>query len=99
MSRCIQCHVEVLEDESAFCSLDCETYWVNAAVELVDTLALAEAIEAIKILDRDSESPSLFSGDAALRRVALKNAALRMPCRPFVKFIYLYFWRRGWLPR
>ncbi len=57
--------------------------------------SLAEAIEAIKILDRDSESPSLFSGDAALRRVALKNAALRMPCRPFVKFIYLYFWRRG----
>jgi glycosyltransferase involved in cell wall biosynthesis len=57
--------------------------------------ALAEAIEAIKVLENPEKSPSLRSGDAALRRVAIKNAALRVPCRPLVKFIYLYLWRRG----
>lgn len=57
--------------------------------------ALSEAIEAIKVLEHQGTSPSLLSGDPALRRVAVKNAALRVPFRPILKFIYLYFWRRG----
>lgn len=59
--------------------------------------SLSEAIEAIKILDGASKSPSIFCGDTALRRVAIKNLALRLPCRPLIKFLYLYLWKRGLL--
>lgn len=39
----------------------------------------------------------LFSRDAATKRRALKTLAYRMPGRPFLMFIYLYFFRLGLL--
>ncbi len=39
----------------------------------------------------------LFSRDPLSRRAALKALAYRLPCRPFLIFIYLYFIRMGFL--
>ena len=51
-------------------------------------------MKALREVDPDV---SLFSKDPALKRVALKNLALRLPARPFAKFIYLYLFRLGFL--
>lgn len=59
-----------------------------------------EALEGIKVIHQRSQDRSglgLFSSDRALRRRALKNLSFRLPCRPFIKFWYLYLWQRGWL--
>ncbi|MDI9432167.1 MAG: glycosyltransferase family 2 protein [Planctomycetota bacterium] len=39
----------------------------------------------------------LFSSDPTVRRRAGKQLAYRLPCRPFLVFCYLYFFRRGFL--
>jgi len=58
----------------------------------------AEAVEAMRVLDEGSASVAgLFQGDKAQRRAALKRLAWHLPCRPTLKFIYLYFLRLGWL--
>lgn len=59
--------------------------------------SLSEAKEGLKALREEDPDVSLFSKDKALKRVALKNLALRLPGRPFAKFIYLYILRRGFL--
>ena len=57
-----------------------------------------EALEGIKLLQGVvRKEGSLFTGDAALRRQALKNLSFHLPCRSLLKFIYLYFIRRGFL--
>jgi glycosyltransferase involved in cell wall biosynthesis len=43
------------------------------------------------------EPRKLFSRDAVVRRRTLKQLTLNAPCRPFLKFSYLYFVRRGLL--
>lgn len=59
--------------------------------------AKSEAIEAIRALETSDPSVSIFSSDKALRRVAVKNASLKMPMRPVLKFLYLYVVRLGLL--
>ncbi len=59
--------------------------------------SLSEAKEGLKALQKQDPNVSFFSKDRALKRVALKNLALRLPFRPFLKFSYLYFFRRGFL--
>lgn len=59
--------------------------------------SLAEAKEGLKALREQDPDISLFSKDRALQRVALKNLALRLPGRPFAKFLYLYVLRMGFL--
>jgi len=39
----------------------------------------------------------LVSSDPTMRRKTLKQLAYRLPCRPFLVFCYLYFFRRGFL--
>ena len=39
----------------------------------------------------------LVSGDANRRRRALKEISYRLPMRPFLRFLYMYVWRRGFL--
>jgi glycosyltransferase involved in cell wall biosynthesis len=39
----------------------------------------------------------LFSSDPTVRRKCLKQLAYRLPCRPFLVFCYLYFFRMGFL--
>jgi len=43
------------------------------------------------------EFRKLFSKDSVARRRTLKQMTLNAPGRPFLKFIYLYFFRRGFL--
>lgn len=59
--------------------------------------SLSEAKEGLKALRQQDPDVSLFSKDRALKRVALKNLALRLPGRPFAKFIYLYVLKMGFL--
>ena len=57
-----------------------------------------EAIEAVKAREQIAFRMSdLTSSDPNLRRRALKEIFFRLPARPAVKFIYYYFWRRGFL--
>lgn len=69
------------------------TEWVDKH----NKYALAEAKEGLKALKSQDKDVSLFSGDKALRRVALKNLALRLPGRPIIKFCYLYLLKFGFL--
>jgi glycosyltransferase involved in cell wall biosynthesis len=57
-----------------------------------------EAAETIKELEQGRVDWSgLLAPDPIRRRIALKHFSFRMPCRPLLKFIYLYFIRRGFL--
>ena len=57
-----------------------------------------EALEGMKLLNGSAQSgASLFSGDSATRRKALKNLSFQLPCRSLLKFFYLYFIKRGFL--
>ncbi|MFG0315241.1 MAG: glycosyltransferase family 2 protein [Phycisphaerales bacterium] len=57
-----------------------------------------EANETMKAL---AENPvrvgNLFSTDRNTRRLELKNISFRMPCRPLLKFLYMYVLGRGFL--
>ena len=57
-----------------------------------------EALEGMKLITgKAGVQPSVFCRDSALRRRALKNLSFRLPCRPVIKFIYLYILKRGFL--
>jgi glycosyltransferase involved in cell wall biosynthesis len=49
-----------------------------------------------EVLDRLQLS-DLWSPQATARRKALKQIAYRLPCRPFTVFLFLYFFRMGFL--
>lgn len=57
-----------------------------------------EANETMKALE---ENPvrigNLFSSDRNTRRLELKNISFRMPCRPLLKFVFMYVIGRGFL--
>jgi glycosyltransferase involved in cell wall biosynthesis len=58
----------------------------------------AEAAEAVRQLESGSPGWSgLLGGDGLERRRALKDLSYRLPGRPWLKFIYLYFLRLGFL--
>ncbi|MES2632444.1 MAG: glycosyltransferase family 2 protein [Pseudomonadota bacterium] len=48
-------------------------------------------------LGRELGWMSLVSGDALVRRAALKRVAARLPARGIAYFLYSYLWRRGFL--
>lgn len=58
----------------------------------------AEAAEALKSLARaEVDVPGLISPDPVRRRRALKEVSFRLPCRPALRFAYMYLVRRGFL--
>jgi hypothetical protein len=57
----------------------------------------SEASETMKSWEQDFPKGDLISRDPVKRRRALKLLSMRMPARPFLKFCYMYFWRRGFL--
>jgi glycosyltransferase involved in cell wall biosynthesis len=60
--------------------------------------SLLEAMEGMKLKnDCHFSLSALLSGDAAIRRKALKNLSFKMPLRSLLKFCYLYFLRLGFL--
>ncbi len=58
--------------------------------------ALAEAREHLQRAGHGSWT-ELFARDALLRRRALKRTSYALPCRPALRFVYQYFFRRGFL--
>jgi len=57
-----------------------------------------EANETMKALvDNPIRLRNLFSRDKNSRRIELKNLSFRMPCRPILKFLYMYILGRGFL--
>ena len=57
-----------------------------------------EATELLKVRDgAAAPSKNLFSSDPNEKRRALKDLFSRLPARPLIKFVYYYFWRRGFL--
>jgi hypothetical protein len=61
--------------------------------------ASLEAQETVKAL-RDGRidwAGLVSSGDPVRRRKALKSLSFRLPCRPLLRFIYMYFVKAGFL--
>lgn len=57
-----------------------------------------EANETMKALaDNPVKIGNLFSSDRNTRRLELKNISFRMPCRPLLKFVFMYVIGRGFL--
>lgn len=57
-----------------------------------------EANETMKALANNPvKLANLFSSDRNTRRLELKNISFRMPCRPMLKFVYMYVIGRGFL--
>jgi glycosyltransferase involved in cell wall biosynthesis len=57
-----------------------------------------EAGETVKALrEKDIHFRELFTADQIRRRHVLKTLSFRMPFRPFLKFIYMYFLKLGLL--
>jgi glycosyltransferase involved in cell wall biosynthesis len=57
-----------------------------------------EAEESLKSLARGGVAFSeLLSGEPATRRRSLKELSFRLPCRPALRFLYMYFLRLGLL--
>jgi glycosyltransferase involved in cell wall biosynthesis len=57
-----------------------------------------EAIEGIKVIKGETGiSPSLFNKDPSIRRMALKQLSFKAPLRPLLKFLYMYFFKKGLL--
>jgi glycosyltransferase involved in cell wall biosynthesis len=56
-----------------------------------------EAEALIRELQGKPNLLNIFSTDPTIRRKSLKQVAYRLPCRPFLVFCYLYFFRLGFL--
>ncbi|HTC21201.1 MAG TPA: glycosyltransferase family 2 protein [bacterium] len=56
-----------------------------------------EAREGVKTMSEPWKGTDLVSGDPFVRRRALKALSYRIPCKPLLKFIYLYFFKCGFL--
>lgn len=69
---------------------------MNAWYEKHNRYSWFEARESVeKTKSRDISLSGLFSRDAIRRRRALKELSMRLPFRPILRFIYMYFLRMG----
>lgn len=71
---------------------------LNAWFDKHNKYSWQEAMETIKSL-RESrvQWKALFSRDPAARRRTLKELSFRSPCRPLLRFFYMYFLKMGFL--
>ena len=71
---------------------------LNAWFEKHNRYSWHEAGESIRSLSKGSATVrDLFSRAPAARRRALKELSFRLPCRPFLRFVYMYLVRLGFL--
>jgi glycosyltransferase involved in cell wall biosynthesis len=71
---------------------------LNAWFEKHNRYSQQEAEESLKSLANGQWSlQHLLSRDAVARRRALKELSFRLPCRPLLRFAYMYFLRWGFL--
>jgi hypothetical protein len=71
---------------------------LNAWFDKHNKYSWHEAEESLKSLRAGPFAwRELVSLDSIKRRRALKELSVRLPCRPFLRFLYMYLWRRGFL--
>lgn len=71
---------------------------LKAWFEKHNRYAWGEAAESFKSLSRDSfKWTELLAADPVVRRRALKELSFRLPARPWLRFLYMYFLRLGFL--
>jgi glycosyltransferase involved in cell wall biosynthesis len=71
---------------------------LNAWFEKHNRYSWHEAAESLQALAADRfRWIDLFSGNAVTRRHMLKELSFRLPCRPLLRFVYMYFLRLGFL--
>ena len=71
---------------------------LNAWFEKHNRYSWQEAEESLKSLAGNGFNwRALFAKSPASRRRALKELSFRLPCRPLLRFLYMYFWHRGFL--
>jgi glycosyltransferase involved in cell wall biosynthesis len=69
---------------------------VEVFVEKHNRYSNWEARVALSERQRDA-APVRLQHSRVVRRRALNRAAHRMPCRPLLRFLYVYVWQRGFL--
>lgn len=69
------------------------SYWI----ERHNRYSSMEARKLVSESYNEIDWSSLFNRDPAVRRKYLKQIVYRLPCRPVIIFVYLYFWRGGFL--
>lgn len=71
---------------------------LNAWFEKHNRYSWQEAEESLKSLARGGFNwRELFARSPATRRRALKELSFRLPCRPLLRFLYMFIWKRGFL--
>lgn len=71
---------------------------LNAWFDKHNRYSWQEAEESLKSLGPGQwRVGSLFAADPVVRRRALKELSFRLPCRPLLRFLYMYVLRRGFL--
>ncbi|MCS4116187.1 hypothetical protein [Salinibacter ruber] len=64
-------------------------------VERHNRYSTDEAVHAPEAEGQSIDWSALFRGDAQAQRRALKDLSYRLPCRPLLRFFYVYLWRMG----
>jgi len=62
-----------------------------------DRYSTREAVESVQRKDQPVHWRDLWSSDPVTRRRALKRLSMRLPCRPTLRFCYMYLLRLGFL--
>ncbi len=62
-----------------------------------DRYSAREAVEGVQRQNQPIHWRDLGSGDPVARRRALKQLSMRLPCRPTLRFFYMYVLRLGFL--
>ncbi len=71
---------------------------LNAWFEKHNRYSWHEAVESLKSLtEHRLQWKDLLSANSVARRRALKELSFRVPCRPLLRFFYMYFLRFGFL--
>ena len=71
---------------------------LNAWFEKHNRYSWYEAEESLKSLAAGGWNwGDLFHASPAMRRRALKELSFRVPCRHLLRFLYMYFWKLGFL--
>ncbi len=71
---------------------------LNAWFDKHNRYSWHEATETLQDLDDGKmDWRGLISGDPVRRQKAIKQASFRVPCRPLMRFIYMYFVKLGFL--
>lgn len=64
-------------------------------VERHNRYSTDEAVHALAAEGKSTDWTALVWGDSQARRRALKDLSYRLPCRPLLRFFYVYLWRMG----